>query len=129
MYKFTLLLMSLLSFFGCASLPSDAVQSVSASAFAKMIEHDPKMFRLDVRSTDEYAAGHVPGSINIDVLQPDFSVQARERLPKGHRIALYCRSGRRSQEAARILSSMGFRVLELSSGFLGWQAEGLPVER
>ena len=49
-------------------------------------------------------------------------------LPKDKPVALYCRSGNRSKNAARILAEKGYQVLELGTGFRGWAAAGKEVE-
>ena len=51
---------------------------------------------LDVRKADEFAEGHIKGAILIDQFQSDFVEQAQAKLPKDKTIAVYCRSGRRS---------------------------------
>ena len=43
-------------------------------------------------------------------------------------MAIYCRSGRRSQKAARILTERGFTVIELDGGLNAWEKAGLPTE-
>jgi rhodanese-related sulfurtransferase len=48
---------------------------------------------------------------------------------KGKLIIAYCRSGRRSRNAATFLQGKGFRVLNMEGGILAWGKEGLPVER
>ena len=90
---------------------------------------DPNVQRLDVRTLAEYTEGHVPGSLNIDVLDPQFVQMADSLLPKEKPVPLYCRSGRRSKKAAELLSQAGYEVYELDSGFNGWQKAGQEVEK
>lgn len=129
MHYFSLILMSIFSIFGCAPATSDNVQSVPASAFAKMIEADANIVRLDVRTAGEHAMGHIPGSLNIDVMSSQFQAKAQAAIDSSKTVALYCQSGNRSKQAVRILDKLGYKVIELSTGFLGWQREGLPIER
>ena len=70
------------------------------------------------------AEGHIAGAVNIDVLQPDFEQKGKAVLPKGKTIALYCRSGKRSKKAARILSELHYKVVELDGGYLEWTKAG-----
>jgi len=65
---------------------------------------------LDVRTREEYAEGHVAGSLNIPV--QELAIRAGE-LPQGHDIVVYCRSGGRSATAAQWLRQSGFRVLDI----------------
>lgn len=129
MHKLYIILMSLFSLFGCSATHSENVQSVPASAFAKMIQADTSLVLLDVRTAGEHAMGHIAGSMNIDVMSSDFQARAQQQLPKDKTIALYCQSGNRSKQAVRMLDKMGYKVVELSTGFLGWQREGLPIAR
>ncbi|MCD8305119.1 MAG: rhodanese-like domain-containing protein [Prevotella sp.] len=104
---------------GCKGQGSAAFRSVNAEEFAEIIA-DTTVVRLDVRTAEEYAAGHIDGAILIDVLQDDFLSEAEKQLPKDRTIALYCRSGRRSKTAAKLLAGEGFDVVELATGWLGW---------
>ena len=98
---------------------------VDVDSFAQVIA-DSTVALLDVRRPDEYAEGHIPAALNFDVLEPDFYRQVAAAVPASRRVALYCRSGRRSQTAARTLVSNGYVVVELADGWLGWsEAVGL----
>ena len=116
--------MSLLSILG---LRAADFQSVDVKEFARVLQQE-NTFLLDVRTEKEFAEGHLKGSICIDVTQADFLAKAEKQLPKDQTIALYCRSGRRSKKAAELLANAGYKVVELSSGFLGWQSSGMPIE-
>lgn len=82
---------------------------------------------FDVRSPEEFAAGHIAGAINL----PLESVN-RASLPQasGREIVLYCRSGKRSTLAATRLTEAGMPVVsQLEGGILSWEAAGLPTSR
>ena len=113
----------------CMSCQSkQAFKSVDVDEFEKVMA-DTSYVLLDVRTATEYAEGHIPGThFNIDVLQEDFESKALKVLSKEKKVALYCRSGNRSKNAARILSKKGYQVVELSTGFNGWKAAGKPSE-
>lgn len=110
------------SFFGCSSQP-DKYRSVDVEEFSTLIA-DTGVVRLDVRTSEEYAEGHIAGAINIDVMGSDFEQKATAVLPMDRTIAVYCRSGRRSKSAAGILSDKGYHVVELDSGYMGWTKAG-----
>lgn len=98
-------------------------KSVSVAEFATLIT-DSDVQRLDVRTVAEYSAGHIPGSINANVLDEEFEKVVEEVLQKDKPVALYCRSGKRSKQAAKILSEKGYKVYELDKGFNAWQDAG-----
>lgn len=100
---------------------SVAFESVSVSKFAEIISDTANVIRLDVRTADEYNAGHIENAMNIDVLQDNFENNALSTLPKDKTIALYCRSGKRSKKAAEILSKNGYKVVELGTGYNSWK--------
>lgn len=103
---------------GCTAQQQN-FESLNVEAFEKVIS-DTSVVRLDVRSIDEYASGHIAKANNIDVMKDDFTTKATSLLPKDKTIALYCRSGRRSKRAAGILAENGYKVIELNSGISGW---------
>ena len=119
------ILTMLCSFLGC-NAQTDGFKSLSVEEYAKAIE-DTTVFRLDVRTAEEYADGHIEGTLNIDVLKSDFEKNALATLPKDKTIAVNCRSGKRSKNAARILVKIGFKVIELDSGYNGWVGDGKPI--
>jgi len=120
-------LASLFSLFGCKSEPRN-FPSLSVDEFAAVIA-DSQVIRLDVRTPEEYADGHIPGALNINVKDKDFSDLASAQLPLSQRIAVYCRSGVRSKKAAAILDSLGYDVVDLDTGFKGWTKAGKEAEK
>lgn len=100
-----------------------AFTSVSVEQFAADIAN-PQVQLVDVRTPGEHAAGSIPGSMNIDVKSDDFATCASRLLDKERPVAIYCRSGRRSKTAADILVGLGYKVIELDSGYNGWVEAG-----
>ena len=84
---------------------------------------------LDVRKADEFAEGHIKGAILIDQFQSDFVQQAKAKLPKDKTIAIYCRSGRRSANAAGKLADVGYKCVNLKGGILAWKEANMPVTK
>lgn len=103
--------------------------SLSVSEFEAYLKSHPEVQLLDVRTHVEYAEGHIPGSTNMDVMAPDFLPRAQTQLDANLPVAVYCRSGARSKQAAMFLARLKFQVTDLDSGFLGWAASGRPVEQ
>ena len=92
-------------------------------------QFNPEVQLLDVRTVAEYSEGHVPHSININVLDESFETMADSTLQKDKPVAVYCRSGKRSKKAAAILSKKGYIIYDLDKGFIGWEEAGKEVEK
>ena len=122
------ILIMLCSLFGCSSAQTQGFKSLTVDEYAKVIE-DTAIVRLDVRTAEEYADGHIANTINIDVLKDDFEKKTKATLPKDKVSAVNCRSGKRSKNAARILVKNGFKVIELDAGYNDWLAKGMPVTK
>lgn len=107
---------------GSAKKNQKGFKSLTTKEFEKAIKS--KDIRLiDVRTAEEYAQGHIPGAINIDVNSPDFAERCLKVLGRGETAAVYCRSGRRSKNAANILSAKWASIIELDGGFLSWTSD------
>jgi rhodanese-related sulfurtransferase len=83
---------------------------------------------LDVRPEDEFAAGHLPGAVNVPLA--DLERRLAE-LPAGQEIVAYCRGPYcvLSFEAVAALRERGFSARRLEDGYPEWKAAGLPVDR
>ena len=101
-------------------------ENTDVKGFAELIDK-PTTLLLDVRSAEEFASGHLEGAINIDQSQSDFVEKAKATLPADKTIAIYCRSGRRSANAANRLAAEGYRCVNLKGGILAWQEAKQPV--
>jgi rhodanese-related sulfurtransferase len=80
---------------------------------------------LDVRGRGEFAEGHIPGAVNIPLVE----LQRRlDEVPAGN-LVLHCQGGGRSAIAASILQREGRDVANMGGGFGEWERAGNPVER
>jgi rhodanese-related sulfurtransferase len=87
---------------------------------------DSSLFVLDVRTAEEFAAGHVPGAVNVPY---DQVASQLAQIPKDKDVVLYCKSGRRAGLAADVLAANGYTKLEHLQGDMpAWSKEGRPVE-
>jgi rhodanese-related sulfurtransferase/DNA-binding transcriptional ArsR family regulator len=82
---------------------------------------------LDVRPTEEYAAGHLPGAVNIPLKELENNLS---RLPPGQEVVAYCRGPYciLAFEAVARLRARGFSARRLEDGLPEWRLAGLPVE-
>ena len=83
---------------------------------------------LDVRPNEEYAAGHVPGALNVPLKELE---QQLEILPRDQEVVAYCRGAYciLAFEAVARLREKGFQARRMEDGFPEWQHAGLPVEK
>lgn len=103
-------------------------ENTDVQGFAELIA-DSSVVVLDVRTAAEYSEGHIQGAILIDQGQSDFLEKAKTALPTDKTIAVYCRSGRRSANAAGRLADIGYKCVNLKGGIMAWTAEGMPVTK
>ena len=106
--------------------PVGRIELIDPEELAGRLEENGVMV-LDVRDEDEYADGHIPGSVNLPYGElPD----RQGELPRDRQIAAICSGGKRSGLAASILQREGFeRVLHVANGGVGtWRRNGRPVE-
>ena len=109
-----------------ADTDAAVIELVPASEAAESVQGG-EVVVLDVRTPEEFAAGHIEGAINIDFYAADFSAQLAE-LSRNVDYVMYCRSGNRSAETARIMDGLDFTsVAEIDGGILSWVEEGFPV--
>lgn len=130
---FLLVLTAVVAVVACAmngsKVNDDLFSSVGNDDFEQVIADTAHVTLLDVRTSEEYADGHIPGAMLIDVKKDDFMAKARMLLPQNKTIAVYCRSGRRSVTAAEKLVADGFKVINLKGGITAWAAAGKPIEK
>ncbi len=101
-------------------------ENTDVQGFAELVR-DSNVVVLDVRTADEFAEGHIERAVNIDYKKDDFMDRAKATLPTGKTIAIYCRSGRRSANAASMLAPEGYVLVNLKGGIIDWQNAGMPV--
>lgn len=101
-------------------------ENVDVNGFATLVA-DTNVVVLDVRTAAEYAEGHIERAVLIDQGQRDFIEQAKATLPKDKKIAVYCRSGRRSASAAGRLADIGYQCVNLKGGIIAWKEANKPV--
>ena len=96
--------------------------NITAEEAKKIMDTESEYVILDVRTEEEFAQGHIPGAILI----PDYEIreEAESSLPdKDALILVYCRSGRRSKNAAQILLELDYTNIREFGGILDWPYE------
>src|SRR6185295_4530775 len=126
------------------------MKEINAQEAYDLLQSDPELIYLDVRSVPEFEAGHAAGAINIPLMHfapgagmspnPDFSAVVDAVLAKDAKIVVGCKTGGRSARACELMSQMGFaNVTNIRGGFggltdntgrlvePGWSTLGLPA--
>ena len=101
-------------------------KSISMAEGLKLMASDNNFILLDVRTPEEFAAGHIPGALQLT--NETFTKQDAEKLlkDKSQTIYVYCRSGRRSKQSSQKLIDFGYtNVIEIG-GILDYNG---PVEK
>lgn len=124
MKKLSLALTAAALFVACGN-DAKNIHTLEAADFAAALQ-EQSMPLVDVRTAEEYAEGHLPGAINVDVKQDSFTEQARLL---GDTLAVYCLRGSRSMKAATLLAKEGKEVYNLAGGITAWKEAGMPVEK
>lgn len=118
--------MVLLGLHASSACGQEHFDNVDVKGFAELIQN-PDVQLLDVRTAEEYSEAHLDGAFNIDVKKQGFIDQAVERLDTTKVVAVYCRSGRRSANAAGMLAEKGYKVVNLKGGIIAWKDEQMPI--
>ena len=99
---------------------------LDAAGFAAALKREGSVL-VDVRTPEEYAEGHLPGAVNLDVQSPEFPARIAELDPETT-YAVYCRSGSRSAAALAMMRQAGIaQTYHLGGGIGAWQEAGGDV--
>jgi rhodanese-related sulfurtransferase len=105
------------------------VDTIDMETFRKVIDSKAYDYIIDVREPDEFAAGHIPGAINIPRGVIEFRIWVLTGYPESTdtsiRLYIYCKTGGRCALAARSLQALGFtHVIAVDMMLADWQAAG-----
>ena len=125
MRKLIPILLSALMLTGCTGAgnsTNNTYRQISMGEAVDMMAQETGYIILDVRRADEFAAGHIPGAINV--ANESIGTDEIPELPdKNQLIMVYCRSGRRSKEASEKLVKLGYTNIVEFGGILDWKGE------
>ena len=105
---------------GCNGNNKSAYEQITPAEAKALIDSEEGYIILDVRTEEEFAEGHIEGAILI----PDHEIGEKAEnvlTNKDQLILVYCRSGRRSKNAASELAALGYTNIKEFGGILDWE--------
>ncbi|UJF36333.1 rhodanese-like domain-containing protein [Paenibacillus hexagrammi] len=97
------------------------LKNLRTEQFKDELKTNPNKMLVDVREPNEVKRGYIAGAVNIPLSQMK---QRIGEIPAGKSIYLYCQSGMRSKQAARVLQKNGYRELaHLQGGIMAWDGK------
>lgn len=119
--KLTILLLALaILCAGCGT--GNSYQEMSMEKAAEWMSQESGYLLVDVRTAEEYAEGHIPGALLLPI--EEIRLGNVDPLPdQDQTILLYCRTGRRAEDAAALLVKMGYRNVYAIGGIFDWTGE------
>ena len=122
-FKLLIVGLMVLSIFGRPVASSAEVTPITANQAHRLIEEKQgsvDFVILDIRTPNEFAAGHISGAVLLDYYAPDF-IQKLQKLDKSTSYLIYCRSGNRSGRTLQLVEKMGFsKIYHLQRGIIDW---------
>jgi rhodanese-related sulfurtransferase len=105
---------------------SPGITTISPGEVLRRMTQGEKLILLDVRTSEEYAAGHIPGAISLPLSRIQ-SGDVDMGFSSDDEIIVYCQGGIRSRTAARMLRLMGFKNVKDMGGILEWNMINGPI--
>ena len=108
------------------------IKDVDVDTVRDLIEEDETVIVLDVRTPEEYAMGHIEGTLNINIAEADFSERV-SKLDRDKTYIIHCSANvknGRSAKSIKIMSSLGFdKLLNMAGGINAWEQSAHPLVR
>jgi len=104
------------------------IREVPVDEVKRLIDQRAPIKVVDVRESDEYAAGRVPGAIWVP--RGFLEIRIEEKANRDEALVLYCAGGTRSALAAKTLQDMGYQnVYSMAGGFTRWSDAAYPIDK
>ena len=130
--KINLLFPVLLLCFSCGNVATDeaVIEAITPAEANRLPNLNQEIMVLEVRTPEEYEAGHIEGAVNISVYAENFNTQVNQ-LDKNKTYIVHCAANvenGRSAKSINIMTDAGFKdIMSLEGGFTRWQSEGFDV--
>lgn len=105
--------------------PAPRAPTIDVDGLRSRLADGEDLTLLDVRDSDEVAAGAIPGALHVPLVEV-LTETGRERVPRTGTVVVYCKAGPRSERAAADLRSHGVDALSLVGGFPAWSRQAAP---
>jgi rhodanese-related sulfurtransferase len=126
--KILSLIITIMAFGSGMANAQKVIQNNSTEIF-QLLNKNKSIVILDVRTPQEFAAGHLKGAVNIDIYQDNFYSRI-DKLDKKATYMVYCRTNNRSGVTVTYMKQKGFAVVyQMMDGFPGWAYNKLPYEK
>lgn len=104
----------------CSGLYNGNITDMDKEEFDAKLTQSEHPQLIDVRTPEEFTEGAIPGSVNINLNSTGF-LENIDKLDKAKPVFVYCRSGKRSKDAAYLLAEKGYTVYTLKGGYIHWK--------
>lgn len=111
---------------GIANENAQEIEHISNTDFKTKIEGN-KVQLIDVRTSGEYEEAHLENATLINYKDKNFLKNALAKLDKSKPVYVYCHSGHRSGNSAKLLQKEGFKVYDMKGGIAGWKESGFKT--
>jgi rhodanese-related sulfurtransferase len=111
-----------------AEAPAAAVRNIDAATLKADLDGKKVPVLVDVRTPEEFAAGHVPGAKNLPIQELAGRMSELDSYKSGD-VYVICQVGGRSARASEQLATAGFKAVNVDGGTSAWEQAGLPIEK
>ena len=126
----SIILLSVVASCGSQNVTETSIQSVGVDAAKELVAQDESVVVLDVRTPEEYEAGHIQGALNINIRNENFSNMV-SMLDRNKTYMVHCSANvdnGRTDKSLKIMNNLGFKkLLDMSGGIVAWTQGGNPV--